>query len=83
MAITDAAETAAVFGMGKVCQAVTGLVASIDAHIADPDDARIESDTAGEGEFITSLRKCRDDLEAAADGVQAAAFGRGNAPKFR
>lgn len=83
MAITDAAEAAAVFGMGKVCQAVTGLVASIDAHIADPDDTRIESDTVGAGEFIASLRKCRDDLEAAADGVRAAAVGCGEAPKLR
>ncbi|SLI19685.1 Uncharacterised protein [Mycobacteroides abscessus subsp. abscessus] len=82
MAITDA-EAAAVFGMGKVCQAVTGLVASIDAHIADPNDARNESDTADAGEFVTSLRKCRDDLEAAAYGVQAAAVGRVEAPKFR
>ncbi|WP_100475792.1 hypothetical protein [Mycobacteroides abscessus] len=83
MAITDAAEAAAVFGMGKVCQAVTGLVASIDAYIPDPDDACIGSDTADAGEFVTSLRKCRDDLEAAADGVQAAAVGRGDAPNFR
>lgn len=68
-------ELEAVFGMGKLCQATTGLVQQIDAYIAKNEAEDSGEDAAPAEGFVTVLRKCRNDLEAAAEEVQAAAVG--------
>ncbi|OHU12825.1 hypothetical protein [Mycobacteroides chelonae] len=68
-------ELEAVFGMGKLCQATTGVIKQIDEYIAKNEVTGVgEGDAPAEG-FVTALRKCRNDLEAAAEEVQAAAVG--------
>ncbi|SKK33824.1 hypothetical protein [Mycobacteroides abscessus] len=66
-------ELEAVFGMGKLNQAATGLIKQIDAYIAKNELTGGGEDGAPAEGFVTSLRKCRNDLEAAAEEVHAAA----------
>lgn len=66
----------AIFGMGKLCQAANRLIKDIDAYIPKKQDtAAVDEDAENTGGFVTSLRKCRDDLQAAAKEVHAAAVG--------
>lgn len=66
-------ELEAVFGMGKLSQAATGLIKQIDAYIAKNEVTGVGEDAAPAEGFVTVLRKCRNDLEAAAEEVHAAA----------
>lgn len=68
-------ELEAVFGMGNLCQAATGLVKQIDAYMAKNEAEDSGEEDAPAGGFVTVLRKCRNDLEAAAEEVRAAAVG--------
>ncbi|MDO2986921.1 hypothetical protein P5V30_20535 [Mycobacteroides abscessus subsp. abscessus] len=48
---------------------------NIDAYIPKKQDTAVDEDAENTGSFVTSLRKCRDDLQAAAKEVHAAAVG--------
>ncbi|SKU61912.1 hypothetical protein [Mycobacteroides abscessus] len=65
----------AIFGMGKLCQAANRLIKDIDAYIPKKQDTAVDEDAENTGSFVTSLRKCRDDLQAAAKEVHTAAIG--------
>lgn len=68
-------ELEAVFGMGKLSQATTGLIKQIDAYSAKNEFTGGGEEDAPAEDFVTVLRKCRNDLEAAAEEVHAAAVG--------